>query len=126
MPAPKDPEAYYAALEGWQREITDGVRKLIRGAAPGTSEAIKWGQPVFSANGPVLAISPEKRYVNVIFWRGAVLTDPKGLLEGTGDRMRHVKVHPDKPVPTAALRALVKQAIVLNAELGDPTKRARR
>jgi hypothetical protein len=46
-------------------------------------------------------------HVNVGFFHGAVLPDPAGLLEGTGKRMRHVKVRPDADVDAAALNALI-------------------
>ena len=35
-----------------------------------------------------------REHVNVGFFTGAFLSDPDGLLEGTGKRMRHVKLRP--------------------------------
>jgi hypothetical protein len=49
-----------------------------------------------------------KKHVNVGFYNGAVLSDPKGLLEGAGKRMRHVKVKPGEEVDAPALDALIK------------------
>jgi hypothetical protein len=49
-------------------------------------------------------------HVNVGFFRGAELADPDGLLEGTGQYMRHVKVRPDSNIDTSALAALVDAA----------------
>lgn len=49
-------------------------------------------------------------HVNVGFFRGAELTDPAGLLEGTGKYMRHVKLRPGQAVDEAALRALIRDA----------------
>lgn len=51
-----------------------------------------------------------KAHVDVGFFQGAMLPDPMGLLEGTGKRMRHVKLKPDRPVPESALRALIESA----------------
>ncbi len=48
--------------------------------------------------------------VNVGFFLGAELDDPTGLLEGTGRRMRHVKVKPDVCLDSAALSALIHPA----------------
>jgi hypothetical protein len=48
--------------------------------------------------------------VSVGFFLGAELNDPTGLLEGTGRRMRHVKVKPDVDVNAAALSALIHAA----------------
>jgi hypothetical protein len=49
-------------------------------------------------------------HVNVGFFRGAELDDPAGLLEGTGKRMRHVKLKPGAEPDPAALEALIVAA----------------
>ncbi len=53
-----------------------------------------------------------KDHVNVGFFHGASLQDPLGLLEGTGKRMRHVKLWPGGEVNVAALRGLIDVAYV--------------
>ncbi|HWA24120.1 MAG TPA: DUF1801 domain-containing protein [Lacunisphaera sp.] len=53
-----------------------------------------------------------RAHVNVGFFRGAELADPKGLLEGTGKLMRHVKVRPGKEPDAADLQALIVAAYV--------------
>lgn len=49
-------------------------------------------------------------HVNVGFFHGASLPDPAGLLEGTGKRMRHVKLRPGREVDVDALTALIDAA----------------
>ena len=49
-------------------------------------------------------------HVNVGFFRGAELADPEHLLEGTGKRMRHVKLRPGDDVDSAALAQLIETA----------------
>jgi hypothetical protein len=49
-------------------------------------------------------------HVSVGFFQGATLPDPHRLLEGTGKRMRHVKLKPGEAIDTAALRALIEAA----------------
>ena len=44
------------------------------------------------------------------FYRGALLDDPAGLLEGAGKRMRHVKVRWGAPLDEHALQALLVAA----------------
>jgi hypothetical protein len=51
-----------------------------------------------------------KSHVNVGFFYGALLEDPAGLLEGTGKRMRHVKLRPGREVDAAALGNLIDAA----------------
>jgi hypothetical protein len=49
-------------------------------------------------------------HVNVGFFHGAELRDPAGLLQGTGKRMRHVKLRPEVTVDTDALNRLIHEA----------------
>jgi hypothetical protein len=49
---------------------------------------------------------------NVGFFYGAMLEDPGRLLEGSGKRMRHVKLHPGRVVNAAALSDLIHGAYV--------------
>jgi hypothetical protein len=61
---------------------------------------------------PFAYVNSFKDHVNVGFFYGALLEDPAGLLEGSGKRMRHVKLNPGRPVNTAALGDLVDAAYV--------------
>jgi len=49
-------------------------------------------------------------HVNVGFFNGASLTDPQHLLQGSGKRMRHVKLRPGDGIDTEALASLIQQA----------------
>ena len=51
-----------------------------------------------------------KAHVNVGFFRGAEIADPKGLLEGTGKFMRHVKLRPGDDIDAMALMKLIDAA----------------
>jgi hypothetical protein len=51
-----------------------------------------------------------RAHANVGFFHGADLEDPTGLLEGTGKRMRHVKVKPGVDLNASALAALIRAA----------------
>ena len=120
--AGKTVDAYIAGLEDWQAEIVSSVRQIINQAAPEADEAIKWAQPVYSSNGPFAYIKAFKNSVNFGFWRGVDLKDPKGLLEGSGDKMRHVKLSSTDQIDQAAFSDLINQAVQLNQTKGDPTK----
>ncbi len=109
-------------LNAEQAAIVAELRAIVRKAAPKSTEAVKWAQPVFEDNGPFAFIRPSKSHVTFGFWRGAELSDPKGLLSGEGDRMKHVKLASVKDINKSALQAFVKEAVRLNREKGDPTK----
>lgn len=96
---------------------------IVEKAAPKGESGIKWSQPVFwDDNGPFCFIKAHKNHVNIGFWRGAQLKDPKGLLEGTGDKMRHIKITNKQDIDKSAITDFVKQNIKLNKELGDPSR----
>ncbi len=61
---------------------------------------------------PFAYVNAFKSHVNVGFFRGAMLNDPGALLEGSGKRMRHVKLLPGLPVDDAAIAALIAAAYV--------------
>ena len=49
-------------------------------------------------------------HVNLMFPRGADLKDPRGLLEGSGKAMRHVKMLSPADIDRSGVRALIRQA----------------
>ena len=116
-------DAYVVRFQDWRGDTLSALRKLIREAAPDATESIKWGQPVYELNGPFAHIKAHKNHVNFGFWRGAELTDPKGILKGTGNRMRHVELRGVADIDTSMLQAMVRTAVELNRIKGDPTQR---
>ena len=120
--AEKSVDAYVAGLEKWQAETVSAVREIILEIAPDAKESIKWAQPVYEVNGPFCYIKAFKKSVNFGFWRGIDLDDPNGLLQGTGDKMRHVKLSGVDEVDSEPFSQYVLQAVELNRAKGDPTK----
>jgi hypothetical protein len=59
---------------------------------------------------PFAYVNVFKAHVNVGFFLGAELKDPARLLEGTGKRMRHVKLTPGAPIDSKALSALIQES----------------
>jgi hypothetical protein len=59
---------------------------------------------------PFAYVGVYKTHVNVGFFLGAELGDPKRLLVGTGKRMRHVKLKPGDEIDSVALTALINAA----------------
>lgn len=120
--AAKTVNEYIQGLDGWQQDVAARVRGIVRDAAPEALEGIKWAQPVYEVNGPLCYMKAFKKAVNFGFWRGAELDDPRGLLQGTGEKMRHVKLHGPEDIDEEAFAAYVRQAVQLNLAQGDPTK----
>jgi hypothetical protein len=92
-----------AIAERWfrvMRECGDDVRELLHDGHP----TVCVGDAAFAY------VNSFKAHVNVGFFRGAEISDPQRLLEGTGRFMRHVKLRPDCDVDAAALTKLIETA----------------
>lgn len=122
MAAKKTVDEYITSLDGWQKGVVSELRELILEAAPEAEEAIKWAQPVYSYNGPLCYMRAFKKAVNFGFWRGVDLDDPQGMLQGTGEKMRHVKLTGPSEVDAQVVTGFVQQAVELNRTKGDPTR----
>ena len=60
-------------------------------------------------------IRARAKYVTLGFYEsGTGLKDPKGLLTGTGENMRHIKIDLAGEVDEKYLGGLVRQAVVFN------------
>jgi hypothetical protein len=61
--------------------------------------------------GLIFAISAHKAHVNLGIYNGVLLADPDGLLEGKGQRHRHVKIRDAGELTDPALARLIAQAV---------------
>lgn len=119
--AAASPDAYVQALTGWHRALVEALRASTL-AAGSLAEQIKWGHLVYSANGPVLLIRAEAQRVLFGFWRGQRLRELDARLRPGGKyEMATIAFVEGDAISTTRARSLVKAAIRLNHELGDPT-----
>jgi hypothetical protein len=117
-----DPDAYVDALTGWRRDIVETLRAAVR-KARGLDEQIKWGHIVYFSNGPVLLIRAEDERVLFGFWRGKRLRAIEPRLKPGGKyEMATLELREGDTVKPAVATRLAKEAVELNATVGDPTK----
>jgi hypothetical protein len=119
-------EAYLAGMTGELGDAAAILRQLVLDAAPTASESIKWGQPVYEENGPFCYFKVNTDHITFGFWRGTEIDDPENRLEGEGDRMKHVKLRGPDDLVEDAIADWVRQAVDLNRQQGDPTRRGAR
>ena len=60
----------------------------------------------------ILSIALYPKYVSLFLLQGASLADPAGVLEGTGSRVRHIKLRPISRLETSEVRALIDAAVI--------------
>jgi hypothetical protein len=121
MSGQKTVDEYIAAFDDWRTDAMKRLREVVKEGAPHSAVGIKWAQPVWEWNGPMIWMKAYPKHVDIGFWRGTEMEDPKKVLTGDGERMRHIKITSVDEIPADALRELVKQAVQLNTAKGNPT-----
>lgn len=107
----KSTDSWYVSLDDEINPIALSLRKLIHRTVPDVVEQIKQGTPVFDKNGIICALRSGKDFIALQFYEiGTNLDDPQGILEGSGKKMRHVKVHSLKEVRTNLFTAWIRYA----------------
>ena len=109
-------DAYIRKLDGDSKAIVTKLRRLVLSSVPGLEEAMKWSTPVYSKNGLVCWLHVARSHAAIGFYQGASLADPQRLLEGTGKRLRHLKIRKAAEIRPAVITRWVRQAAALNAE----------
>ena len=107
-----------AAIKAWFADQADDLRPIarkwfdrMRACGDDVRELIHDGCPVACVQDAAFGyVNAFRAHVNVGFYRGAMLDDPAGLLEGAGKRMRHVKLRPGHAPDAEALDELVTAA----------------
>ena len=113
------------ALGDWRGEVLARVRKLFHEADAGVVEEWKWekpkspGVPIWSHDGIVCTGESYKAVVKFTFARGAAVKDPKKLFNSSleGNVRRAIDVREGEKIDEAALKALFKAAVAVNAAI---------
>ncbi len=98
------------------RPVLRDLRELLREELPEATEEIKWGRPVYSLNHIVCYLAASGDHANLGFYRGIELADPRGLLEGEGKKLRHIKVRDREEIRQRWYRTLIRQAAKLDKD----------
>ncbi len=109
----RDPavDAWFSGGDEALRMVAQPWFQRMRDCGPDVTEILHDGHPIACVGDIALGyVDAFSKHVNVGFFRGVDLDDPAGLLEGTGIRMRHVKIRWGQPVNEAALSELIAAA----------------
>ncbi|NJN43903.1 MAG: DUF1801 domain-containing protein [Anaerolineae bacterium] len=98
------------------QSLTHTLREVISGVYPHFTldVSIPLGVLYFKYHGVACALTPHKTHVNLHFYKGLELTDPEGLLQGSGKKLRHLKFTPQEDMDEALISRLVLEAVALN------------
>ena len=100
------------------RPILSELRKVIFTIDPDACEVVRLGDRAATYGiGPqkmkegYTYILPHKSWVNLGFFQGSTLTDPHGVMEGTGKKMRHIKIHSIEDTARIEIHDIIKKAL---------------
>ncbi len=104
-------------LTDWRGKWIAHFRELILKTAPEVAEDWKWGVPVWTCKGNVVASGVFKDHVKLNFFKGASLPDSKKLFNAglEAKATRAIDIAENDKVDEAALKELIRAAVDFNA-----------
>ena len=122
-PAAKDVDHWLSRLEPKQRAALERLRAHIKAAAPGAEEVISYGQPTYVLHGHLVAFGAFRNHLSFFPMSSTLIREfpeaaPFATSSGT------MQFQPDRPIPAALVKKMVKARIAQNLEIAD--ERARR
>lgn len=100
------------------RPIAQRLREIVVNIDPNTVEVVRLGDRAATYGvGPkkmsegYAYILPHKNWVNLGFFKGADLPDPSNLMEGTGKKLRHIKIRSLQDSERPEIITLLKEAL---------------
>ena len=93
------------------QDVIRALRKFVKRVAPQLQESVKWGNGCWvEGKVPVAYVYSAPDHVQFGFFRGSTLKDPRGLLNGEGKFVRHIKVRKRSDIDEKVLGTLLRQA----------------
>ena len=104
--------AYLADQPARNRRIIRALRSFVKRTSPRLEESVKWGNGCWLlGDAPVAYVYSAPDHVQLGFFRGAALDDPKGLLRGEGKYVRHLRLTKRSELDEKAFTPLLRQAV---------------
>lgn len=110
----KKVDAFISKLKTWKAEM-EALRAILH-AFPLTEE-LKWGKPCYAfENSNIIIIQGFKEYCGLLFFKGALLKDVKGLLVKPGENTQGGRLIKFKTIQEitklkASIKSYIKEAI---------------
>ena len=109
----------YTSFSDWKndqspknKELITEVSKVISNVSPKLETIVKWGQGCWTeGKNHKVFIHCEPDHIQLGFYTGSMLEDPKNLLQGTGKFVKHVKIFSSEDINEMAFKNLIKQVV---------------
>jgi hypothetical protein len=102
--------------------IERALRTTIRGEFPDAVEQVDFGNKVIAfgrsmrIRGLLFGIIAHRTWVNLQLADGADLPDPDGVIEGTGKRIRHIKIRSVEAARSTPVVAAIRGQLAIRPE----------
>jgi uncharacterized protein YdhG (YjbR/CyaY superfamily) len=113
---PKTIDDYLAGLSPDKRAALQKLRKTIRAAAPEAEESISYQIPAFRQNGVLVGFGATADQCALYPFSGTTVAAHKADLEGYDTSKGTIRFQPNKPLPAALVRKLVKARLAENSQ----------
>lgn len=116
------PRSFAGVIKGRTKEvrtIAQALRQLVLEELPSADESYYGGSrpmAMYRTLADVCWIQPLKSRCNLYFTQGAELADPDGLLEGSSDRIRFVRIGDVELLEDYPLREWLRESELLNQQ----------
>ncbi len=122
MAKPRTIDDYLAALPDEQRAALEKLRKTIRAAAPKAEECISYGLAAFRQDGMLVGFGASAKHLAFYPINSTTVKGFRNELKGLETSKGTICFQPDKPLPAALVRKLVKARVAENAERRGKSK----
>ncbi|MCL4155867.1 UNVERIFIED_CONTAM: hypothetical protein GTU68_060589 [Idotea baltica] len=107
-------DAYVSRAKRWPGEIQK-LRSILLDS--GLDEELKWGKPCYGFEGKNVAIiQPFKEHCALMFFKGALMKDARGLLRSQGENSqaaRRLEFTNEASIKKTVVKAYVKEAVAV-------------
>ena len=115
-PVASSVDQWLARLQPELRVALEKLRAQILAAAPGAEESISYGMPTFSLHGHLVAFGAFKKHLSFFPMSSTLIAQhADAALFATSSGT--LQFQPDKPLPAALVKKLVKTRIAQNLEV---------
>ena len=115
---PKKPttiDEYLAAVSPDKRAALEKLRKTIRAVAPAAEECISYAMPAFRQGRMLVGFAATENHCAFYPMSSTTIANHKDDLKGFETSKGTIRFKPEKPIPMALVRKLVKARLIENA-----------
>lgn len=118
-PKPLDHDDYLARIPDDKRAALERLRAQVLKAAPGAEECVAWQMPSFRVEGRLLVCYAAARHHCSLYPMSSDLMEAMAAeLEGLDTSKGTIRFQPEKPLPAALVRRIVKARLAENRAQG--------